>query len=129
MARILSIDDDPDLQEIMAMALRARSHEVHHAFNGEEGCEKARAVSPDLIILDMMLPTLNGLEVLKILKDDPELQRIPVIVLSAFYGEGPFTERAMKELGAKEFLQKPVRLEDLSALIDCALKARSTSAR
>lgn len=122
MAKILSIDDDPDLQDMVELVLTGKGHEISRAFTGEEGVEKAQSAKPDLILLDMMLPTLNGLEVLKILKADPQLKDIPVIVVSAFYGEGAFTERSIKALGVREFLQKPVRLEELAALIACALR-------
>lgn len=128
MARILSIDDDPDLQDLIEMALTGRGHQIERAFTGEEGLDKAKAFKPELILLDMMLPTLNGLEVLKGLKADAELKDIPVIVVSAFYGEGAFTERSIKALGVRDFLQKPVRLEELAALIQCALGARQAAA-
>jgi len=103
------------------MALEARHHEVHRAFTGEEGYEKAGQLKPDLILLDMMLPTLNGLEVLKLLKADEELKAIPVIVVSAFYGEGAFTENAVLSQGAFDFMRKPVSLADLIARIASAL--------
>src|SRR6185369_1841132 len=104
MAKILSIDDDPDLQDMIDMALSGRGHQIERAFTGEEGFEKAKAGKPELILLDLMLPTLNGLEVLKLLKADEDLKDIPVIVVSAFYGEGQFTERSIRALGVKEFL-------------------------
>ncbi len=121
MANILSIDDDPELQDLIHCALREHGHEVHWAFTGEEGCRKALALKPDIILLDMMLPTINGLEVLRRLKADETLRHIPVIVISAAYGVGPFTEESVKKLGAQCYLQKPVRFDDLASLIDCAL--------
>ncbi|MFI5350528.1 MAG: response regulator transcription factor [Elusimicrobiota bacterium] len=121
MAVILSIDDDPGLQDLLAHVLRGRGHDVHWAFSGEEGFEKAQSLRPQLIILDMMLPTLNGVEVLKLLKAHAALRDTPVIVATAFFGEAPFTENAVKALGAFDFLKKPVQLDVLQAVIDSAL--------
>ena len=60
MARILSIEDDPDFQHLIALTLQNQGYEVHYAFTGQEGYEKLLALDPDLILLDMMLPLLNG---------------------------------------------------------------------
>ena len=121
MATILSIDDDPALQELVGRVLGGHGHDVHGAFTGEEGYEKALSLNPDLIILDLMLPTLSGLEVLKLLKAHETLRLVPVIVVTAFVGEPPFTESAIKALGAREFLPKPVQFEALAALINSTL--------
>jgi CheY-like chemotaxis protein len=121
MATILSIDDDPDLQDLVRLVLGRAGHEVHWAFSGEEGFEKAQKLNPQLIILDMMLPTLNGVEVLKMLKANAMLRLIPVIVVTAFFGEAPFSEESIRSLGAQEFLRKPVMNETLAVLVDAAL--------
>jgi DNA-binding response OmpR family regulator len=117
MMAILSIDDDVDLQELVEVGLKRYGYEVRRAMTGETGLELARELKPDLILLDMMLPTLNGVEVLKILKADDGLKRIPVIVVTAFYGQPPFTKETLEAAGAVSVLQKPVRFEDLNALI------------
>ena len=121
MATILSIDDDSGLQELVGMVLGGHGHDVHWAFTGEEGYEKAQKLNPHLIILDMMLPTLNGVEVLKLLKAHATLRRIPVIVATALFGEAQYSETAIKALGAFEFLRKPVQYEALAALVGSAL--------
>jgi CheY-like chemotaxis protein len=123
MATILSIDDDPDLQDLIAMLLNGRGHKVQWAFNGEEGFALAQSLKPDLILLDMMLPTLNGLEVLKLLKADPALRPIPVIVVTAFFAEASFNEIDVRSMGAAAFLRKPVQNDYLSDLIDSELKS------
>lgn len=122
MAKILSIDDDPDLQDLVARVLKDHGHAVDWAFSGEEGYEKALKLKPDLIILDMMLPTLNGVEVLKMLKANAASRSIPVIVVTAYFGEATFNERSIKELGAFEFLKKPVQFSRLAEMIASALK-------
>jgi two-component system alkaline phosphatase synthesis response regulator PhoP len=121
MATILSIDDDSGLQDLVSLVLGGHGHEVHWAFTGEEGYEKAQKLNPHLIILDMMLPTLNGVEVLKMLKAHEALRAIPVIVVTALVGEDPYSEKAVKALGAREFLQKPVKYEILAELVGAAL--------
>jgi DNA-binding response OmpR family regulator len=125
MATILSIDDDPGLQDLVGVVLEEHGHKVHWAFNGEEGFEKAKTVKPDLIILDMMLPTLNGAEVLKLLKAEPSLRAIPVIVVTAFFGDPPFDEKSLKELGALHLVKKPVPVEELAALVASTLGAKA----
>ena len=117
MAKILSIDDDPGLQDLVAEVLGREGHEVHWAFNGEEGYEKAQTFHPDLIILDMMLPTLNGMEVLRLLKAHKDLRDIPVVVVTAFSGEAAFKESAVRDLGAREYLQKPVPIDVLTTTV------------
>ncbi|MBI3552602.1 MAG: response regulator [Elusimicrobia bacterium] len=123
MATVLSIDDDPQLQDLFRLAFRERGHELESAFTGEDGYQKALALKPGLILLDVMLPTINGLEVLKLLKANEAVRGIPVIVVSGISGEPPFTEDAMKALGATAFLKKPVLLEELALLADSALAA------
>ena len=128
MASILSIDDDPGLQDLVGMVLGEHGHSVQWAFNGEEGYEKALSLKPDLILLDMMLPTLNGAEVLKLLKAHETLRSIPVIVATAFFGEAPFDESSLKALGASAFLKKPVSVDVLAALIASTLETAKKSA-
>ena len=72
MARILIVDDDPDIVESVATVLRKKNHEVIEAYGGEEGLEKAKNEKPDAIILDVMMPDKDGYEVCKELKADPE---------------------------------------------------------
>jgi two-component system chemotaxis response regulator CheY len=122
MAIILTIDDDPSLQEILSSLLGGYGHETAWAFNGEEGFEKAQSLNPALIILDMMLPTLSGMEVLKLLKSHPTLRHTPVIVMTGFVGPDPYTEKGMKALGAREFVLKPLNLESFAALVDSTVK-------
>lgn len=128
MASILSIDDDPALQDLVALVLGEHGHQVHWAFSGEDGYDKALSLKPDLILLDMMLPTLNGVEVLKLLKANETLRSIPVLVVTAYSGEGPFDASAMKALGAVEILKKPVPAGSLTALVAATLAAAKKSA-
>lgn len=115
--RILSIEDDPDLQYLMSCALRAQGFEMFYAFTGPEGLEKAAAVLPDLILLDLMLPQLTGPEVLKGLTANAATRGIPVVVLTAYSGEKEFFEETLTSLGAVGYLRKPVRFNELIPLL------------
>lgn len=117
MTRILSVEDDPDFQHLISHILRNQGYEVHYAFTGPEGHEKAVSLNPDLILLDMVLPGLNGVEVVKMLKKAKATRDIPVIVLTAYPSDVNFFESEIKALGAIEYLRKPVRNEDLVAAI------------
>ena len=117
MPRILSVEDDVDLQQVVAYALKKKGWDVVFAYTGPEGVVKAQSEKPDLILLDMMLPGLNGVEVIKQLKLDPATKAIPVIVMTAYPSDAQFLESAVKALGAVEYLAKPVRLEDLTNTI------------
>ena len=128
MARILSIEDDPDFQHLISYALRNQGFEVHYAFTGPEGHEKALSLNPDLILLDMMLPGLNGPEVAKLLKKNKATRDIPIVVLTAYPADVNFFESEIKALGAVEYLRKPVRLDELVKTIKRLLSSRATKA-
>lgn len=113
MPRILSIEDDPDLQHLISYCLRNQGFEVHYAFTGPEGYEKTLALNPDLILLDMMLPGLNGVEVVRKLKQKKLTRAIPVIVLTAYAADANFMESEVMALGAVEYLRKPVQTDEL----------------
>ena len=80
--KICIIDDDPDIVEIYSIKLKNEGFEIISAPNGEIGLDKVRAEKPDLILLDILMPKKNGAEVLRELKNDPAVSKIPVIVLS-----------------------------------------------
>jgi DNA-binding response OmpR family regulator len=125
MPRILSVEDDPDFQHLVSYALRNQGFEVHYAFTGPEGHEKALSLNPDLILLDMMLPGLNGAEVAKLLMKNKATRDIPIIVLTAYPTDVNFFESEIMALGVVEYLRKPVQLEELVKLIKRLLSARA----
>ena len=126
MPRILSVEDDPDFQHLISLALRNQGFDVHYAFTGPEGCEKALSLNPDLILLDMMLPGLNGPEVAKRLRTSKTTRDIPIIVMTAYTGDVNFFESEIKALGAVEYLRKPVQLEELVKVIKRLLSRTKT---
>ncbi len=104
MAKILIIEDDALLSRMYQIVFTSSHYEVEVAANGQEGLDKARTAKPNLILLDIMMPKLNGLEVLKRLKADPETKEIPVVVLTNLAGSGDV--QAALELGAVRYIVK-----------------------
>lgn len=127
MAKILSVEDNPELQEFIALALRSKGHEVHQAMDGQKGYEMALALKPDLILLDMMMPQLNGMQVIALAKANPELKNIPIVVMTAFYSDVEFLEQTMREAGAVEYLRKPLKIDDLISCVRSVLAKRPPS--
>lgn len=109
--RILVVDDEPDALELIEFNLRQAGYEVTTAADGAEALRKARTGIPGLIVLDVMLPELDGLEVCKALRRDPATARIPIIMLTAKAGE---IDRILGlELGADDYLTKPFSPREL----------------
>lgn len=104
MAKILIIEDDKFLRELIARKLKAENFEVSEAVDGEEGLEKIKKEKPDLVLLDLILPGMDGFEVLEKKKVDSEIAKIPVIILSNL-GQREDIERGLR-LGAIDFLVK-----------------------
>ena len=111
MSSILLVDDDPLLRTLVEHKLRLRGFEVISAESGEEGLKQASIKRPDLIVLDAMLPELDGFEVLQRLKEDEATQAIPVIMLTARKQETDIVSALSK--GARDYLVKPFLPEEL----------------
>lgn len=116
--RILSIEDDVDLQQVVAYVLKKKGWEVVFAYDGKDGLEKALELKPNLILLDMMLPGLNGIEVITELKANETTRAIPVIVMTAFPSDAQFLESIAVAMGAVEYLAKPVHIDVLVSTIE-----------
>jgi two-component system phosphate regulon response regulator PhoB len=109
--RILVVDDEPDAVELIAFNLKAAGYEVTTALDGEEALAKARSLVPQLIVLDVMLPGVDGLEVCKILRRDGVTAAIPIIMVTAKSAE---IDRVLGlELGADDYLTKPFSPREL----------------
>ena len=120
MTKILVIDDEPDAVELVEFNLRSACYEVVTAADGAEALKKARAHSPDLVVLDVMLPEVDGLEVCKILRRDPATSGIPIIMLTAKAAE---IDRVLGlELGADDYITKPFSPRELVLRIKNLLK-------
>ncbi|MCU0651882.1 MAG: response regulator [Candidatus Omnitrophica bacterium] len=103
--RILLVDDEKDLVEMVKMRLEASGYEIIPAYDGQEGLEKARKEIPDLIILDIMLPKMDGYKVCRLLKFDEKYKKIPIIMFSARAQESD--QSTGKEVGADGYIVKP----------------------
>lgn len=115
MKKIVLIEDSKVLGTALAGALKVEGIEVHWAQNGVEGVRLAKQLTPDLILLDLMLPKLSGFDVCKLLKTDNSTWRIPVIVMSTL--SDPESQDRAKEAGADYFIPKPYDLADTLAEI------------
>jgi two-component system alkaline phosphatase synthesis response regulator PhoP len=121
MAKILVVDDDPDLVESVTMILESRNHEVIQAYGGIEGLEKAKAEKPDAIILDVMMPDKDGYAVCSELKGDTEYCDIPILLLTAVVSQIPsstYTSRMGMETEADDYIDKPVEPGELAKLVE-----------
>jgi CheY-like chemotaxis protein len=107
MKRILVIDDEPDVLEMIRAMLITKGHQVQTASSGEEGLAEAERNPPDLIITDLMMPRVSGLEVLKRVKKSEKLKGIPLVVVSALGDEKRPAEFWIKSLGIDDYIIKP----------------------
>jgi len=109
--RILLADDEEDIKTVVKMLLESHGYEVATAFDGLDTLDKAKTEKPDLILLDIMMPVLNGFEVCKRLKEDQETADIPIIMLSAA-AHADSVEKGLSA-GAKDYIIKPFEPETL----------------
>ncbi|MDD5097872.1 MAG: response regulator [Candidatus Omnitrophica bacterium] len=118
--RILVVDDEIDLVGMLTMRLEANDYEVFSAYDGQDGLDKARALKPDLIILDLMLPKIDGYKVCRMLKFDEKYKQIPIILFTARAQESDI--KLGKEVGADAYLTKPFEPDILLGKIRELLK-------
>lgn len=111
MSKILCVEDDVAVLNILEYALKFEGFDVILAVNGEEAIQMVQAHHPDLILLDLWLPKVQGFEVIQAVRSDPTTKQIPVIIISA-WGRKKDIERALND-GADMFVPKPFLLEDL----------------
>lgn len=115
-AKILLIDDDADFVEATKLVLESKPYEIITASDGTQGIIKARKEKPDLIILDIIMPIKNGFNAAEELKKDPELQKIPVIMLTSFSQKVSETNLSRGQgllLDTEDYIDKPVAPEEL----------------
>ena len=110
-AKIVVADDDLDLCELLAMKLRQSDFEVFMALDGMQAIELVRSVEPDLVILDIMMPLMSGMEVLRQMKSEPAIADIPVILMTAKRQENDVASGFA--LGVVDYIVKPFNLKDL----------------
>jgi DNA-binding response OmpR family regulator len=113
---VLIIEDEKLIIVSTQMVLEAAGFRVESAVNGEEGIQKARGIRPDLILLDIMMPGIDGWETLTRLKRDPETSGIPVIIFTA--REHARGHQKSSEMGAADYFRKPFEPDELIELVE-----------
>ncbi len=117
--KILVVDDDPDVLEALKIVLESRPYEVITARDGVEGLEKVRQENPDLIILDLLMPKLDGFGVVRALKEDPryaKYSRIPILILTAVREEASRRRYELETglaMDVDDYAEKPIAPEEL----------------
>ena len=128
--RILIADDEPDLRDTLKLLLEMRGHSVSLAVDGEEAVSLALEIRPDVIIMDVRMPKMDGITATRVLRARPETASIPVICTSGFLGDRYLGSEALRA-GCVECLPKPVEWKKLEELLDrlAASRADPHSAR
>ena len=124
-AKILLVDDDADFVESTRIVLESKPYDVIVASNGDEGLRKAKEFKPDLIILDVIMPVKDGFTAAEQIKKDPELSRIPTLMLTAFAEKSKETSIPVSRgytLETEDYIEKPVSPEELLARVAKQLK-------
>lgn len=127
MATILAIEDDPSFRDLLQLHLQAAGHAVRTAADPEEGLRALLEDPPELILLDLDLPYLDGFEVLEALRSDKASRAIPVIVITG-RAEGEAYDRCRK-IGIDGFASKPLKREELLRVIDKVLTGSANKRR
>ncbi len=123
-AKILAVDDEPELTDLMHYHLVRAGHDVATAANGWEAIHAVRTNRPDIILLDLMLPDLDGFGVCEILRRDPATATIPIIIVSAWASTD--SRNLGLELGALDYITKPFSPAELVARVNHLLHARAS---
>jgi DNA-binding response OmpR family regulator len=111
MKKILIVDDEQDIVESLKFVLEGCNYSCYCAYNGEDGLNLAREIEPDLIILDVMMPRINGYKISRLLKFDKKYQNIPILMITARSQEED--KLIGEETGANEYITKPFDLDDV----------------
>jgi two-component system alkaline phosphatase synthesis response regulator PhoP len=124
--RILVVEDEADLAEVLSYNLRREGYRVSSAGTGKEGLQRVRSEKPDLILLDLMLPDVDGLEVCRLVRQDPAAAATPIIMLTAKSEETDVVVGL--GIGADDYVPKPFSVKELLARVKAVLR-RGTEAR
>ena len=119
-AKILLVDDEPDILEILSYNLEKEGYEVRTAGNGEEGLNVAREYQPDLIVLDIMMPVMDGVEVCRRLRALPEFKHTVITFLTA--REEDYSQIAALDTGGDDYITKPIRPRVLISRVKALLR-------
>jgi DNA-binding response OmpR family regulator len=120
MARILIIEDDPEAAHILELSLKREGYTVGIAMDGTQGLSAVQTQRPDLVLLDLMMPDVDGFEVCRRIRANPATARLPIIVVSARTQDAD--KQMAAKVGASGYLTKPYRRADLLAAIEARLR-------
>ena len=123
--KILVIEDDEYSRDALAHLLAAEGYEAQSASDGESGIEKAHELQPDVIVLDLNLPGIDGKQVIRMLRNDGPLRGVPILVIT---GDEDRAAQSAVDLGADGYLTKPVEFDDLIGAIDKLMGAAHRAA-
>jgi two-component system alkaline phosphatase synthesis response regulator PhoP len=118
--KILLVDDEPDILEFMEYNLRKENYEVYKASNGKEAIQKAKQVRPDLIVLDIMMPEMDGIEACRALRDIPEFKHTMIAFLTARNED--YSQIAGFDVGADDYITKPIKPRVLVSRINALFR-------
>jgi two-component system alkaline phosphatase synthesis response regulator PhoP len=124
-AKILLVDDDKDFIETTRIVLESKPYQIIIASNGDEGLRKAREEKPDLILMDVIMPVKDGFTAAEQLKKDPQLRKIPTLMLTAFAAKSRETSIPVSRglsLETEDYIEKPVSPDELLARVEKHLK-------
>ena len=111
MKKILIVDDEQDIVESLKFVLETEGYECYSAFNGEDGLKSAKEIIPDLIILDIMMPKINGYKISRLLKFDNKYKDIPILMVTARSQDED--KLIGEETGVDEYITKPFELDEI----------------
>ena len=121
--KILIAEDNPNVREIMRTALTGFRYDVMLAANGQEAVKTAGSHSPQLILMDLTLPELDGIEAARRIRKNPRMRSVPIIAITATFG--PEIRRKCLESGFDDFISKPFSLAALKSIVEKSLKKQS----
>ena len=124
--QILIVEDEPDINELLCISLKKNNYIISKCFDGETGLKIARDSKPDLILLDLMLPGISGIDVCKLIKSEIETSDIKIIILTALSQEKDIVKGL--ESGADDYITKPFSVKVLNARIQSVLRRNNTEA-
>ncbi len=122
MKKILIVDDEQDIVESVKFMLEANDYTCYCAYNGEDGLRLAKEIVPDLMILDVMMPKLNGYKISRLLKFDNKYKNIPILMVTARSQEED--KLIGEETGADEYITKPFEMDELVNKVNTYLKEK-----
>jgi two-component system alkaline phosphatase synthesis response regulator PhoP len=122
--KILIVDDEPDILELIEYNLKKEGYQVYTARNGQEAVAEAKKVQPDLIVLDIMMPKMDGIEACRIMRTMPEFKSTFMVFLTARSEE--YSEIAGFNVGADDYIAKPIKPRALVSRINAILRRNST---